>query len=108
MLAEACRNMRRIEALPGGPWTADEAYRCQDLLVARLHEQYGGQIIGYKIACTNKVAQDLLHVTGPFHGKMFSAHSTESPGRLRAADFFMRVMEAEFAFRMARDLPAGA
>ena len=27
------------------------------------------------------------------------------PGRLRASDFFMRVMEAEFGFQMARDLP---
>jgi 2-keto-4-pentenoate hydratase len=110
LLADARIKLQRLESLPDSarPLDADEAYRCQDLLVDRLLAHYGGEIIGYKIACTNKLAQDLLHVTGPFHGKMFSAHSTESPGRLRAADFFMRVMEAEFAFRMARDLPAEA
>jgi len=109
LLAEARVNLARMEALPDAarPRTAEEAYACQDLLVDRLRAHYGGELIGYKIACTNKLAQDLLHMPGPFHGKMFSAHSVESPGRLRAADFFMRVMEAEFAFRMARDLPAG-
>ena len=109
LLAEAHINLKRMESLPeeARPLSADDAYRCQDSLVAQLRAHYGGEIIGYKIACANKLAQDLLHVEGPFHGKMFSAHSTESPGRLHTADFFMRVMEAEFAFRMARDLPAG-
>src|SRR6266478_7225738 len=109
LLAEARVHLKRMESLPDDarPPSADEAYRCQESLVALLRAHYGGDIIGYKIACTNKLAQELLHVDGPFHGKMFSAHSAESPGRLRTADFFMRVMEAEFAFHMARDLPAG-
>src|ERR1700704_6392017 len=108
MLADARTKLIRLESLPDAalPENPDEAYRCQDQLVAHLQAHYGGEIIGYKIACTNKLAQDLLHMPGPFHGKMFSAHSQESPGNLRAADFFMRVTEAEFAFRMARDLPA--
>jgi len=109
MLADARTQLKRMKSLPedARPKTAEEAYRCQDALVAHLHAHYGGELIGYKIACTNKLAQDLLHMPGPFHGKMFSAHSAESPGHLRASNFFMRVMEAEFAFRMARDLSVG-
>jgi 2-keto-4-pentenoate hydratase len=72
-------------------------------LAARLIERYGGRVIGYKIACTNKIAQELLH-SGPFHGKLFSSFFSESPARIKADGFFMRVIEAEFAFRLARDL----
>lgn len=108
LLANARVKMQRLPELPpeARPQTPEEAYLCQDFLVDALRRHYGGQFIGYKIACTNKLAQDLLHVSGPFSGRMFSTHIRESPGRLRAADFFMRVMEAEFAFRMGRDLPA--
>ncbi len=42
---------------------------------------------------------------GPFYGHLLSSFCSDSPARLRAGDFFMRVIEAEFGFRMARDLP---
>ena len=32
----------------------------------------------------------------------------QDPARIDASQFFMRVVEAEFAFRMARDLPPGS
>jgi len=87
------------------PTTQEEAYRCQDLLVQQLTDYYGGAVIGYKIACTNVTAQRQLNVDGPFHGRMTSAFCFDSPARLDASQFFMRVVEAEFAFRMAQDLP---
>ena len=40
-----------------------------------------------------------------FMGIFFRRSAAASPGRLKANDFFMRVIEAEFAFQMARDLP---
>jgi 2-keto-4-pentenoate hydratase len=109
LLAEARFNLRRLALLPVNvrPQTSDQAYACQDALSALMLERYGGHAIGYKIACTNKIAQDLLH-TGPFHGRMFSALCFENGARIKADGFFMRVMEAEFAFRMARDLPSRA
>ena len=105
LLAEARFNLRRIAELPVGarPASPEEAYACQDVLADRLIERYGGRVIGYKIACTNKIAQELLR-TGPFHGKLFSSFFSESPARIKADGFFMRVIEAEFAFRMAREL----
>jgi 2-oxo-3-hexenedioate decarboxylase/2-keto-4-pentenoate hydratase len=109
LLAEARFQHRRLRELPAGarPRTAEEAYACQDALVSLLTRHYGGETIGYKIACTNKVAQDLLHMDGPFHGKLLSSFCFDSPAGVKADGFFMRVMEAEFAFRMARDLPPG-
>lgn len=106
LLAEARFQQRRLSELPAGarPRTAEEAYACQDALVSLLIEHYGGETIGYKIACTNKIAQELLHMDGPFHGKLLSGFAFESPARIKADGFFMRVMEAEFAFRMAREL----
>jgi 2-keto-4-pentenoate hydratase len=88
--------------------TPEEAYRCQDGVVRGWLDHYGGELIGYKIACTNVTAQRQLNVDGPFHGRLLSAFLFDSPARVAADQFFMRVVEAEFAFLMARDLPAQA
>ena len=105
-MAEARFQHRRLSELPleARPRTEDEAYACQDALVACLKEHYGGETIGYKIACTNPIAQELLHMKEPFRGRMLSSFCFESPASLEADHFFMRVIEAEFAFRMAHDL----
>jgi 2-keto-4-pentenoate hydratase len=107
LLAEARINYKRLAELPEAvrPKTSEEAYRCQEGLIPRLLAHYGGSVIGYKIACTNVTAQRQLSVDAPFYGHLLSSFSTASPGRLHAGDFFMRVVEAEFAFQMARDLP---
>src|SRR5580658_7801134 len=107
MLCDARTKHVRLAALPEAvrPKTPEEAYGCQDLLVQHLLEHYGGTGIGYKIACTNVTAQRQLNVDGPFHGRMMSAFCFDSPARIAADQFFMRVVEAEFAFLMARDLP---
>jgi 2-keto-4-pentenoate hydratase len=108
LLCDARTKQMRLAELPEvvRPKTPEEAYRCQDLLVQQLLEHYGGVSIGYKIACTNVTAQRQLNVAGPFHGRMTSAFCFDSPARVTADQFFMRVVEAEFAFRMAHDLPA--
>ena len=110
LLFDARIRKERLAELPESvrPKTPEEAYEAQHAFVRLLLNHYGGEIVGYKIACTSVLAQTLLKVDGPFHGKMMSAFCAESPARLTAGDFFMRVVEAEFAFRMARDLPARA
>ncbi len=107
LLSEARINRQRLPRLPDAirPKTFDEAYRCQDSLVRQIIDHYGGSVIGYKIACTNLTAQRQLNVDGPFYGHLLSSFCRDSPARLPAANFFMRVIEAEFGFRMARDLP---
>jgi 2-keto-4-pentenoate hydratase len=112
LLAQARINHKRLQELPGPirPKTPAEAYVVQDALVDQLLVHYGGTAIGYKVACTNVTAQRQLHVDAPFSGRLLSAFYFESlfesPARVEASKFFMRVVEAEFAFEMARDLPA--
>ncbi len=88
--------------------SSEPAYACQDALVRKLIQHYGGYGIGYKIACTNVTAQRQLNVDGPFYGRMMSAFCFDTPARIDASRFFMRVVEAEFAFRMTQGLPARA
>ena len=107
LLGQARINHKRLPELPAAirPKTPAEAYAVQDGLVDRLLAHYGGGLIGYKVACTNVTAQRQLNVNAPFAGRLLSAFFFESPARVDAAKFFMRVVEAEFAFEMARDLP---
>jgi 2-keto-4-pentenoate hydratase len=107
LLSAARIHRKRLSELPDAvrPKTPAEAYDCQDAVVQQLLDHYGGGIIGYKIACTNVTAQRQLNVDGPFFGRLLSHFSFESPARLDAGEFFMRVIEAEFGFRMSGDLP---
>ncbi|MEO8099897.1 MAG: fumarylacetoacetate hydrolase family protein [Acidobacteriota bacterium] len=110
LLERARTGMRRLAELPADvrPQTNEAAYACQAELVPQLLQQMGGTAIGYKIACTNEIAQRQLHVDGPFFGRLLAATTLDSPARIQASQYFMRVMEAEFAFRMARDLAPAA
>ena len=110
LLSEARIGHARIAEIPAGvrPESVAEAYGCQDAVVQHWLDHYGGEIAGYKIACTNVTAQRQLNVDGPFHGKLLSAFCFESPATLPTDRFFMRVIEAEFGFLMGRDLPPAA
>jgi 2-keto-4-pentenoate hydratase len=107
LLADARIVRQRLAELPTAvrPQSPSEAYAVQDGLIERYLDHYGGSLIGYKIACTNVTAQRQLNVDGPFRGRLLSRFCHDSPAHLDTGDFFMRVIEAEFAFRMARDLP---
>lgn len=99
--------MQRLSELSSQvkPQTIDAAYEVQAQLIPKLLAYFGGTAIGYKVACTNQIAQRQLHVDHPFFGRLLAATSHTSPARLNANEYFMRVMEAEFAFQMASDLP---
>jgi 2-keto-4-pentenoate hydratase len=98
---------RQIEAIPAAirPTDLDTAYAIQDVVVGRLLTRQGGQRIGYKIACTSKGAQEMLHVDGPLYGQMLSFSSHAAPATVKRSDFTQCVIEAEFGFRMAADVP---
>ena len=80
-------------------------YAVQEGVVDRLLEKNGGDKVGYKVACTNKLAQELLGTDTPFYGRLLSPFVYQSPACLNAQDFSMRVIEAEFSFQLAEDLP---
>ena len=87
------------------PGNLAAGYAVQEGVVNRLLKKYGGHAIGYKVACTNKLAQELLGTDTPFYGRLLSPFVYQSPAKLNAHDFSMRVIEAEFSFQLAGDLP---
>ena len=106
LLLDAYVRRVRLSELPFAerPASPQEAYECQ----ARFVDLLASRTIGYKIACTNAIAQRFLSMPEPFYGRLLAASTFESPARLAAGDFFMRVIESEFAFQFARDLPPSA
>lgn len=87
------------------PVTLVEAYAVQDLVVAGLLRD-GGRRIGYKVACTSRLAQTALGIDGPLFGQLLSHTSSSSGATLRSDEFVHRVVEAEFAFRIGTDVHA--
>ena len=110
LLTEVRRSRVRLDALPVDcrPDDLAAAYAIQAVHAERLAALQGGAPVGYKIGCTNVTAQAQLGIDEPFYGRLFPGAVHDSAARLRADDFFMRVIEAEFAFRMVDDLPAAA
>jgi 2-keto-4-pentenoate hydratase len=100
---------RRVPALPADivPRSLAEGYAVQERLVQRLLDRFGGRPVGYKIACTSELAQRALAVDGPFFGVLLSHSTRPSPATLPGSAFTVRCAEAEFAFEVAADVPAG-
>jgi 2-keto-4-pentenoate hydratase len=94
---------QRIAALPVGcrPTTRIEGYRIQ-AQVARLS---GQKIFGWKIAATSKAGQHHIGVDGPLAGRLLEKRVFPSGANVSLSNNIMNVAEAEFAFRMSRDLP---
>jgi 2-keto-4-pentenoate hydratase len=65
-------------------------------------------LFGWKIAATSKAGQAHIAVDGPMAGRLLKERVFEHGTRLRFGSNHMRVAEAEFAFRMAVDLPPRA
>ena len=89
---EACR-----------PGTAAEGYAVQAAL-ARLA---GARPVGWKIAATSAAGQKHIGVGGPLAGRLWESKLHRSGVTLPAGHLHMAVVEAEFAFRLGRDLPGG-
>jgi 2-keto-4-pentenoate hydratase len=106
----AMRAAHRVELdLPDHlrPASFDDAYRIQGGVVAGLLPA-GGRCIGYKAACTSAIAQAALEIDAPLFGRLMSHSSRPSGSTMAASGFVHRVIEAEFAFRLASDAGAVA
>jgi 2-keto-4-pentenoate hydratase len=106
----AMRQEGRIqEQLPADlvPPDLKAAYIVQAEMVEHLLGGSDQRPMGYKVACTNSQAQELVKVDHPIYGRILSNFLFSSPARVRAADYANRIVEPEFAFRMAADAPAG-
>jgi 2-keto-4-pentenoate hydratase len=96
-------NRRRLTALPEDcrPKRLRDGYEIQHEL-----ETLQGAAIGWKIAATSKAGQQHIGVDAPLAGRLFKRFAHGDGARLPAGHLHMRVAEAEFAFKMAQDLPA--
>jgi 2-keto-4-pentenoate hydratase len=94
---------RRIENLPDTcrPQTLEEGYAIQAALAA----SSGQALAGWKIAATSKAGQTHIGVDRPLAGRLLAEKIIQSPATLPFGNNYMRVVEAEFTFRMAQDLP---
>ena len=63
-----------------------------------------GRCTGYKVACTNEIAQAALQIDRPVFGRLMSQTTSPSGATLAADQFTHRVVEAEFAFRVGSDV----
>ncbi len=110
LLLAARRDRTPLVGLPAAvaPGDMAAAYAAQDAHVAGLIAAGGGPPIGYKIGCSNQAVQAMLNLDAPIYGRLLSGAAHSSPAVLRADDFFVRLIEVEFAFTMADDLPAAA
>lgn len=101
---------RTVDTIPDDLRLPDltSAYRAQELVVEQLQARYGGTVVGYKIACTSPLAQRMLKVNAPVYGQLISSRVFTSPVRLKASDFNVCGIEAEFAFEMAQDVPTSS
>ncbi|MEO6653709.1 MAG: fumarylacetoacetate hydrolase family protein [Ilumatobacteraceae bacterium] len=99
------RREQRVEAdLPAHlrPPDLETAYAVQDDVVAALSG--GSRPIGYKVACTSLVAQAALSIDRPLFGRLLAPTTSASGATLETDRFVHRVVEAEIAFRIGRDV----
>ena len=89
------------------PADLDTAYAIQEATIAGILESLGGgAVVGYKIGCTSDIAKEMLGLEEPFYGRLLSPTVHQSPARLAADDFTIRVIEPEVAYQLGHDLPA--
>ena len=90
-----------------GDLTPKSAYALQGE-VARLRENRGEHVIGYKIGCTSRVIQDQLGIREPIFARIFDTGCyTSECCRLDHLRFANLAVEGELAIRLSRGLPGG-
>jgi 2-keto-4-pentenoate hydratase len=82
------------------PASRAEGYAIQ----ARLEARSGGALYGWKIAATSAAGQAHINVDAPIAGRLLADRVIPNMGLVPPGPNHMRVAEAEFAFRMGRDL----
>jgi len=83
--------------------TIPESYRLQSE-IARLREERGEKVIGYKIGCVSKAIQEQLGVREPIFGRIFDTGRFPSGARLSYARYANLAVEGELALRLSKDL----
>lgn len=104
-LADSLIEARRagsIVTLADTPSSLDEPYAVLDAVM----ERYGEKIVGWKAAFTNDAAMEKMKTPEPAMGPLFESWVFRSGAAIATPDNCARLIESEYAFLLARDLPA--
>ena len=103
LLWQSWQSRTRIVELPQElrPVSRRDAYAVQ----AAVAELSGDEVNGWKIAATSESGQRHIGVDGPLAGRLLAKTIGDSGAEFSLRGTHMRVAEAEFCFRMERDLP---
>jgi 2-keto-4-pentenoate hydratase len=103
LLWETWATQSRLAALPTElrPATREDGYAIQ----AQLESRSASPLFGWKIAATSKAGQAHIGVDGPLAGRLLRERAFQSGAEVPFGRNYMRVAEAEFAFRIGNDLP---
>jgi 2-keto-4-pentenoate hydratase len=92
---------------PPREMTSEQAYALQGE-VARLRENRGEGVLGYKIGCTSPAIQEQFGIREPIFGRIFDTGCFLAGATLDHAGYANLGVEGELAIRLARDLPGRA
>lgn len=100
-LVNARRRHAPLTAFPPNaiPKSIDDAYAVQEAFARR----WSSPVAGYKVGCASPESQHMVGASGPFAARVYAEDCVAAPATVRARDFFMVGVEAEFAFRLAKD-----
>jgi 2-oxo-3-hexenedioate decarboxylase/2-keto-4-pentenoate hydratase len=107
LLAAARLAVRPVQALPAECRPADETagYAAQFALARRLAAAGRGARVGWKIACTTKVMQDLLGIPTPCAGGVLAKNLFRGRAEFAAGGLIRPGIECEIAVRLVADVP---
>ena len=107
ILWRARLDCQRLQSLPDDcrPVNLDDGYAVQDAMAASC----GQAAAGWMIAATSEAGQRHIGISEPIGGRLFADFILTDGAVIPALSLLMRVMEAEFAFRMGSNLdPRGS
>ena len=106
-LHEAHRARTPYQPLPDGisPRDINEAYDIQEAFHELLFPERGA-IVGYKVALTTTVMQQMVGFGHPASGAVFTSGVHHSPVSINASDYVHVGAECEIAMLLEQDLPA--
>lgn len=84
----------------------EEAWQLQ-AAVAELREARGERVVGYKIGCVFKGNQEMMGLSHPAYGRLWSTEQHQSGVELRKANYSNPSMEAEFAITLSGAVTPG-
>jgi 2-keto-4-pentenoate hydratase len=90
------------------PGSVETAYQVQDAYVARLLQERGTTLRGYKIAITTPAMRDMVGFDDSVSGRLCADQILQSGQTISHLGYGRLIVEFEIAFQMARDLPATA